>query len=1413
MFAIVQSEGRMPQSEDDLKMYKSGLAGAALGSSFQPFESHIPYLLQFCADFNLQGMNYLQASKFRLRGTRTKADALSESDIRLVDPLRFLWTENDGLLETQIHENCPERQTSTDVEVDISASDIMNNRDCNSNENINPGLDFLWAEERARRETIEELGVESVLTPVAAASLPKMPTPDGLLPLSATSTAPAKGAPAEEASPTGDLFYSQQSVNSSFTPSCGMSEQALDELCCLADLTEEADAPIHSQLLMSQLQETHFDLSSFLNASVDAGSLSKQASSLPVFRQVSKSYQKTVLAGDSEVDTSWVTSDGPFCTLSPDRSAPTSPTTGDANLTVDTLVARATLAASQYARSARSALFEEQDADELLAAPNCPPVQPGTDSAADEFEDFDDLFGEADNEDHFPVDDPAVFRDPSSPTAADIVESTFADGTLISYLPRLPQLDGVDDDSIIPDQRRRQHRRLGLRLSGRRLFPESPTDVGSLPTGTLSSTNDRFLSSPRVETQLSSKPAVDPKRRRLGMLSRTTVPPTVPILSLPPCRVVLQPLSETDMVGISTNTCNSSFFMTVPVTVQGPSFPSTYNSQHASSPCYAPHLETPSLVESQLADRKPTDEIRPISSQAKNPLEDSRVSDLDAKVDLSTSISDLWWSTLASRPRRLSAARNSTSRRALLPVQENHLCVASLEVLVRTRYRLRGEAEAPASRRMQVGRLVRETEAISLNRLGGYAPDPQLDAVLLACLCFQKPRAACELFVLLNRADAGALGTSESLLHRLLPTRRTNLPVTSRLLLCSGEMELLNWTACLVQRAGGESFNFGCLEHSVTPEDLKLVGDYVTVAPNGVCFVKRDILEGVLPRLWRGLLSSRLMVKDSMKLYIGDESLKRLLDARQLGLKLIANVIYGYTAASFSGRMPCVEVGDSIVHKGRETLERAIQLVETGFGVPPGTPTPWLTGGGCDAKVIYGDTDSLFVKLPHCDKATSFRLGQAMADAVSQANPAPIKLKLEKVFFPCILEAKKRYVGYAYESAEQATAVFDAKGIETVRRDSAPFVGKVLESSLRLLFDQFRIWDEPPDLARVELKIRAKVRNFATRLINGRIPFSSCILARAYLGQTGYRPGACAPALQVARRLMSVDANFEPLVGERVTYYIAPGKPSEALIGGVRAAQEAWPLIFFNEGERTVSCRRAPAPSLNLAFYLDHQLLPPIARFAELLGWNVQAWLHDLPRLLATSVTGSAMTTSQTGHFPLQIRTTPLSATDESSVCQSSQLLPHHTSTPCVTTRQRGSGRNQQPSSVLQTFLKRPKICPGCGFTVKMRTDPSGVTTQKSWGHCEQCLLVDPSLPVRSLIALGAEMNSLMTRLQLSERVCTACIGLRSAGPVSWCCSNLACANRDRRCQLIRDMGRVTSRFPTDFPSFETFSSWSPLPP
>jgi DNA polymerase zeta len=57
-----------------------------------------------------------------------------------------------------------------------------------------------------------------------------------------------------------------------------------------------------------------------------------------------------------------------------------------------------------------------------------------------------------------------------------------------------------------------------------------------------------------------------------------------------------------------------------------------------------------------------------------------------------------------------------------------------------------------------------------------------------------------------------------------------------------------------------------------------------------------------------------------------------------------------------------------------------------------------------------------------------------------------------QVYHPCILLAKKRYVGFMYEAPNQAAPAFDAKGIETVRRDTCGAVAKMLERCLRILF-------------------------------------------------------------------------------------------------------------------------------------------------------------------------------------------------------------------------------------------------------------------------------------------------------------------------------------------------------------------------
>ena len=51
-----------------------------------------------------------------------------------------------------------------------------------------------------------------------------------------------------------------------------------------------------------------------------------------------------------------------------------------------------------------------------------------------------------------------------------------------------------------------------------------------------------------------------------------------------------------------------------------------------------------------------------------------------------------------------------------------------------------------------------------------------------------------------------------------------------------------------------------------------------------------------------------------------------------------------------------------------------------------------------------------------------------------------------------MLASKKRYVGFMFESPGQMEPAFDAKGIETVRRDACPVVAKMLERSIRILF-------------------------------------------------------------------------------------------------------------------------------------------------------------------------------------------------------------------------------------------------------------------------------------------------------------------------------------------------------------------------
>ncbi|XP_058029850.1 DNA polymerase zeta catalytic subunit isoform X2 [Ahaetulla prasina] len=420
-----------------------------------------------------------------------------------------------------------------------------------------------------------------------------------------------------------------------------------------------------------------------------------------------------------------------------------------------------------------------------------------------------------------------------------------------------------------------------------------------------------------------------------------------------------------------------------------------------------------------------------------------------------------------------------------------------------------------------------------------------------------------------------------------------------------------------------DEFKFGCTSLRVSPDLLYQLRHDITISPSGIAFVKPSVRKGVLPRMLEEILKTRIMVKQSMKAYKLDKTITRMLDARQLGLKLIANVTFGYTAANFSGRMPCSEIADSIVHKARETLERAIKLVND--------TKKW------GARVVYGDTDSMFVLLKGATKEQSFKIGQEIAEAVTATNPKPVKLKFEKVYLPCILQTKKRYVGYMYETLDQKDPVFDAKGIETVRRDACPAVSKILERSIKLLF-------ETRDISH----IKQYVQNQCMKLLEGKASMQDFIFAKEYRGSSAYRPGACVPALEITRKMLAYDRRSEPRVGERVPYVIVYGMPGLPLIQLVR---------------RPIDVLQDPNLRLNATYYITKQILPPLARILSLIGIDVFSWYNELPRTQKVSTMSRTEQECRKGTISQYFTTLHCPVCDELTqhgICNKCRSQPQH---------------------------------------------------------------------------------------------------------------------------------------------------------
>ncbi|KAL5007030.1 hypothetical protein ScPMuIL_015836 [Solemya velum] len=194
-------------------------------------------------------------------------------------------------------------------------------------------------------------------------------------------------------------------------------------------------------------------------------------------------------------------------------------------------------------------------------------------------------------------------------------------------------------------------------------------------------------------------------------------------------------------------------------------------------------------------------------------------------------------------------------------------------------------------------------------------------------------------------------------------------------------------------------------QHTIQKENL--TPDQYIKTPSGNYFVKSSIRKGLLPEILEHLLSARKKAKFDLKNET-DPFKKKVLDGRQLALKISANSVYGFTGAQV-GKLPCLEISQSVTAFGRMMIEQTKNHVEERYNI--------ANGYKHNAKVIYGDTDSVMCRFGTETVEESMELGKEAAEFISTniiATPGRLmhilvemNLKLKSVEYAVFDEADR----------------------------------------------------------------------------------------------------------------------------------------------------------------------------------------------------------------------------------------------------------------------------------------------------------------------------------------------------------------------------------------------------------------------
>jgi DNA polymerase I len=325
-------------------------------------------------------------------------------------------------------------------------------------------------------------------------------------------------------------------------------------------------------------------------------------------------------------------------------------------------------------------------------------------------------------------------------------------------------------------------------------------------------------------------------------------------------------------------------------------------------------------------------------------------------------------------------------------------------------------------------------------------------------------------------------------------------------------------------------------------------------SPIGAHFIDESISKGIFPSVLTRLIEERAKTKKQMKTTSAEE--KNILNAKQIALKYMSNSFYGYTGY-VRARLYVLDVANTITAFGRDNLEKTKNLVEKNF----------------EYKVIYADTDSIFIKtnIENLDEAKE--AGEKISKFVTENLPGVLELDFEKIYRTFLILTKKRYAGWRFEfTGEKWEDMIEMRGIETIRRDWCPLVSDIMNSVINIILKE-------GDTQKAIEEIKCVIE----KLKKGEIPLEKLTIIKGITkGVDGYK--GMLPHIELARKMTRRSPRDAPKIGDRIGFVIIKGN-------GLLSKRAEDPKYVREHGLQ-----------IDSDYYVNNQVFPPLERILNATG-------------------------------------------------------------------------------------------------------------------------------------------------------------------------------------------------------------------